>query len=79
MSINRNVLKSKNGYSLVEVSNTDSEGHVMSKSYEIVGPGEFIKSFSSLEEALRSYSVFQYTEEQEQEQKNKPKFRGPRR
>lgn len=49
---NRKTLTSKNGFSLVEVTLLDSNGHFVRTNYEVYGPdGDHLDSFGSLEEA----------------------------
>lgn len=68
MGINRNVKDSQNGYNLVEVSKTDDEGNLLSISYEVTGPGGFIKYFSSFEEANITFYNYQNSQSIEEEE-----------
>lgn len=48
---NRKTLDSKDGFSLVEVTEFDENGNIVSTSYEVYGPDGLLESFGSLTEA----------------------------
>jgi hypothetical protein len=49
---NRKTLNTKDGFSLVEVTETDENGKVTITGYEVYGPnGDLLESFSNLKDA----------------------------